>query len=110
MLNIHDTQLLTPTFCHGLTGLLSIILMLEKDSPLNLKGIKNKICDKLLNQYNVNKKFCFRDYDYISRGKKYSNNREFLDLGLLNGSTGCILILMSLLDLDILSWTDVFLL
>lgn len=58
----------------------------------------------------MSRKFGFRDYDFVSRGKKYDKDYEFLDLGLLNGAPGCFLTLMSLLDEDALNWTQIFLL
>lgn len=109
-IDLIDTELETPTFCHGISGLLSILLNLKDNNRINVNLIKRNLAIELLNKYDSSREFGFRDYDFVSRGKKYENKKEFLDLGLLNGATGCFLSLMSLIDERILSWTKIFLL
>ncbi len=109
-LDFDDLQLKSPTICHGISGLLLILNAMERDTGLREIGlIKQRILARLLSVADFEKKLVFMEYDMVFRGKRYDTPGYFNDIGLLNGSGGIVLTLMSLQSKQRLDWERILL-
>lgn len=104
-----ELSLVSPTFCHGLSGFITILMYVQRIFDINLKDIVNKYVDLLLKQYNPNIKYGFREYDFVFRGSLYRKKKCFIDFGLLNGVSGVYLTLISYNNKNLLDWATPFL-
>ncbi|MBS4192865.1 lanthionine synthetase C family protein [Bacillus sp. FJAT-49705] len=92
----------SPTFCHGYAGLLYITQKFYLNNPNSqLEGFRTKLIKYILNQYNEELPFGFLDYDH--RGGAQNP-------GLLLGTAGILLVLISLLKNETAEWDSIFLL
>jgi lantibiotic modifying enzyme len=84
----------SPTFCHGLAGLLTITNLMAQDSQdAYLKEQVTTLETMLLEHYREDIPFGFRDYE------PSKNSHEYVHIdkpGLLEGTTGILLALLSL--------------
>lgn len=92
-------NLVSPTICHGYSGLLLILNSMFIDTQsAKIDQFRNEIIDSIISLYNKDYAFGFYEYDYVYRGQKYTHMRKFKDLGILNGASGVILSLLSTID------------
>ncbi len=109
-LSLNQLQLESPTVCHGISGLLLILNAMERDTGVKEIGVvKQKMMSYLLAQANFDNNLVFKEYDFFFRGEKYDKPRYFKDIGVLNGSGGIILTLMSLQSRQRLDWERILL-
>ncbi|MFL0498827.1 hypothetical protein BTA37_30055 [Priestia megaterium] len=92
----------SPSFCHGYTGLLNTYLNFYKQTgDREFKDGIEIVVAKIIKEYNSELAYGFLDKDH--RGTKEHP-------GLLLGTVGILLVLISLLKEDIPDWNQVFLL
>lgn len=84
-MSISSMMLDTPTFCHGISGTLSIFLNLKSQGMGNIDSIIERLIKSLLNEYHTDKIFGFRDFDFISRGKNMRKIENLLTSDCLMG-------------------------
>lgn len=86
-----------PSFCHGISGLLTITWQMALDTQnLDLKRHSYILKDLLLGYYNNEHPLGFKDFSVCLDGKYAQINR----VGLLEGVTGVLLSLLSLYGLN----------
>lgn len=99
----------SPTFCHGYSGILSILNSIQK----GFKGkdkLKKFLIKEILNCRVENYKLGFKNYDKILVQGKYTNKKYYIeDIGILSGSIGVILTLMDSIYKKELNWSEIFL-
>ncbi|QLE65121.1 hypothetical protein LROSL1_2320 [Furfurilactobacillus rossiae] len=109
-LDFSELKLESPTVCHGISGLLLILNAMTRETHSTvLNDFKQQIGLRLLSKANFDNKLLFKEYDYVFKEKKYSHAQYFDDLGILNGSGGIILTLMSLNAPARLDWERILL-
>ncbi|MFB5660291.1 lanthionine synthetase C family protein [Alteribacillus sp. HJP-4] len=102
---LENTELESPTFCHGKAGLLQILIRMKSDTrDENLDQLINELAAELTQQYNYSAPLGFEDLE-ISEG----NINKITKAGLLEGSTGAGLSLLSLLFEKECEWDKTFL-
>lgn len=95
----------SPIFCHGYAGLLHITkLMYEDTKDLRFIEYIDKLLNNILKQYDANSPFCFCDLIH-----EEATVKEFNNPGLLEGSAGIALVLLSLIKPTRTQWDSVFL-
>ncbi|MCY8504112.1 lanthionine synthetase C family protein [Bacillus atrophaeus] len=99
-----DRKIISPTICHGYAGILMLTLRMYKDTNDRfLAEKKHDILNEMLTFYSQLSFSKFNNYELIS-GKIVEEKK----VGLLEGSTGIALVLISFIfDQD--SWDKVFL-
>jgi len=86
----------SPTICHGYSGVLLIYNELaRKTGNVKFSRFRDQIVQKLLSTFSPAYEFGFYEYDKVFRGTLYNKARRFKDTGILNGSSGVILSLLS---------------
>ncbi|WP_157946687.1 lanthionine synthetase C family protein [Staphylococcus equorum] len=85
-LSQEESKIISPTICHGLSGLFIISNFLENAKLTDI--VEHKIYDYKLNNYF----FSFLDYEFNA---KEGMINSYKDISLLNGSSGIILSLLS---------------
>lgn len=92
----------TPTFCHGLAGMLTLTKLMVRDSSNKEYNKKIKeIEDKLFSYYNPQSNFGFKNHEIHSHNLLTSNHfsnqsiTERENIGLLSGVSGVLLSLIS---------------
>lgn len=91
----------SPTFCHGISGVLQISLRLYQLTNQEIyKEQSKRMVKELLTNFNKKYKFGYRDFNL-----KYENNP-----GILTGSSGILLSLMAATSRVDPSWDRIFLL
>ncbi|WP_096187399.1 lanthionine synthetase C family protein [Evansella halocellulosilytica] len=97
----------SPILCHGYAGLLQILLAMYADTQrIPFKMSIHKLVNKILELYNSDLPFGFQDIEPTEKGTKIVVNKG----GLLEGSPGIALTLLSSLDYKCLKWDRCFLL
>lgn len=84
-------DLTSPTFCHGISGVLYIITEMKKKSqdPI-FNEIEEKLINKINTHYNPNNRFGFKDIE------RYNNEEfQFNKTGILTGTSGVYLVLLN---------------
>ena len=102
-------NLVTPTFCHGYAGVLTILSRIGEESgdvPAALG--QDKLVRKIISFRNHHYPYCFFDIDMFHDGVRYKRLEQFCDLGLLNGASGTILSLMSSNNDQVAQWSKIF--
>jgi len=98
---IEISRIDSPTFCHGISGVLQISLRLYQLTHQEIyKQQSKRMIKALLEIYNKKYKFGYRDFNI-----KYENNS-----GILNGSSGILLSLLAATSKIDPSWDRMFLL
>lgn len=102
---------LSPTFCHGLSGVLTIGRLMARDSgSIELAKWNERVEGVLLTHYHPSSPFGFKEIilDFFQQKDKTSTIIVQDNLGILSGSSG---VLLSLLTKNIksLHWTKIFL-
>lgn len=102
----------SPTFCHGYSGFLSMIEYINNlDTELDFSKLKEQLTNKILSFYNFNYDYCFKDYDYEynnDNGCLSSDVKPYDRLGILSGSIGVMLVLLSRYDSKATNWQKIF--
>lgn len=113
-------QMKSPTFCHGIAGLLTVAHLMGRDEGhVSLLSLREKLKANLLNFYSAEAPLGFRDHEIILADTlQLTNIENFADLfysiiqvdkiGILDGSTGVLLTLLCC-ELDISFWAIPFL-
>ncbi len=83
----YETKLISPTLCHGFSGIVIISLI------MNNEDLANKYIDKINNTDVDDKDLLFFDIN--------SNSSLTKDIGLLNGNSGILLTMLSFNNRDI---------
>ncbi|MDQ8091286.1 MULTISPECIES: lanthionine synthetase C family protein [Bacillus amyloliquefaciens group] len=82
----------SPTFCHGISGLLMITILLNKSLNMSeLKSYKLFLVEALLEFYNTDNIFGFQNIEQDACKKVVVSN----ELGVLTGATGVLLALLA---------------
>lgn len=82
----------SPTFCHGFSGLLAMTVRMAEDTKdVRLQVYLDKLVDRLVSFYNPNHPLGFRDVEMMG-----GEVREIDKAGLLEGSAGVALALLSM--------------
>ncbi|WP_075884033.1 lanthionine synthetase C family protein [Candidatus Protochlamydia sp. W-9] len=109
-ININDHS--TPTFCHGLAGVLTLTRLMAKDSKsADLEKFGNQLEQELLNRYNPANIFGFKDKEITFLNNSVMKERRIVEVdkvGLLEGVSGILLALMTK-HTNCFSWTYPFL-
>lgn len=100
----------TPTFCHGLSGLLTLSRIMSRDcESIELETWIERIENELLSRYQVSYPFGFKDV-FIDLFDQNQNApmKEQDTLGVLCGSSGILLSLLAK-EMKFLPWARIFL-
>ncbi|WP_290032894.1 lanthionine synthetase C family protein [Ligilactobacillus cholophilus] len=114
ILNRKYVQIVSPTFCHGLSGQLAyLLLQYKRTSNSTYLKCANKLVDKILNTYSKQYEFGFIDVeDSMNIKEKYYTYWD--NFGLLSGTLGVLLVLLEYLSVvqnnNIAKWNEIFLL
>lgn len=87
---VTNHKLESPTYCHGFSGALHLMIEMKKDTNLTFfKDMESYFLNLILRSYNTNSKFGFQDVE------KLQNKEFFFDkTGLLTGASGTYLVLL----------------
>nr|WP_194191557.1 lanthionine synthetase LanC family protein [Clostridium chrysemydis] len=105
-----DLLLISPTICHGLSGLIMILTEMYRDTNKNLYKLTiDKYISELLTFNNSNYILNFQNYDVenVLLGKTNIINKN--DIGLIDGSLGVLLTLLDYLTPNCNSFKRIFL-
>ena len=101
-------NLMSPTICHGYAGILMILDTMYKETrDIEFKYGIDRLIDLLLEEYTEGFEFGFidTDYDLVDINKIVKTK----DLGLLEGSIGVIITLLSVINSTDMNWKRIFL-
>ncbi|PCK17433.1 hypothetical protein CEY02_19990 [Bacillus pumilus] len=99
-------SLISSTYCHGLAGILHILIEMNKDTNLPLfKQMEDFFLNELLENFDTNSEFGFYDIElYLNEENKFNKP------GLLSGNTGIYLVLLYYLNRKTYTgWEKIFL-
>ncbi len=100
---VNDWGIFSPIFCHGIAGNIQIFKLMYEDSQNEIfRAAISDMIPCLIKYYDKNNTFGFCDFNYTT-GPVHSP-------GLLDGSTGIVLSILSLLKPVKTNWNSVFLL
>ncbi|MGL5576555.1 MAG: lanthionine synthetase C family protein [Sarcina sp.] len=107
-INVKEYDLISPTICHGYAGILIVFdSMYKETNDIVFKEACNKLIDLIFEYYDKNFEFVFPD-----RNISFKNNFEILEkksLGLLEGSLGVLLSLLSVINIEDMEWKRILL-
>ena len=102
----------SPTFCHGLSGLLLILKNLYiLTDDLIFHNVMLKVVQKIIDSSDKSYEFGFKDIDYsytnytLSRYEEINNN-----IGIMKGSISVLLSLLEIINNEINILSNIFLL
>ncbi|MCU4819397.1 lanthionine synthetase C family protein [Bacillus thuringiensis] len=102
----HEWGLYSPTFCHGYAGLLHILNLMYIDTKKEkFKGYILELLQMILNTYDANSPFGFYNYQLGKDKMELSVN-----IGLIEGVSGILLVLLALIKPIKTDWDTAFLL
>lgn len=102
----NEWGLYSPTFCHGYAGLLHILNLIYIDTnELRFKKYMMELLDMIFDKYDEGADFGFYNYDFNKGKMNISTN-----IGLLEGVSGILLVLLGLLKPIRTNWDAAFLL
>ncbi|AHX21948.1 MULTISPECIES: lanthionine synthetase C family protein [Bacillus] len=97
-----NLKIQTPTFCHGISGILHLThLMYIESFDKELLSFKNNLAEKILQYYDAENPLGF--YDITYSGKKN------LSIGALDGVSGILAVLNSINSNEIPEWSFLYL-
>jgi hypothetical protein len=105
------THYSSPTFCHGLSGMLTLSRLMARDSEsAKLEKWNDQIEKHLISQYQPSSSFGFKEIelDFFQVENKTPKIRERDNIGILSGSAGILLALLSK-NMKSLPWAKIFL-
>jgi lantibiotic biosynthesis protein len=104
------TAFITPTFCHGTAGLLTITGLMARDTAsIELKKRVSDLENEVLSHYHSNYQFGFKDREVNLFDRSGLNKVVEIDkVGMLDGVTGILLSLISART-QYFGWTQPFL-
>ena len=91
-------HVISPTFCHGLAGLLTMTHLMARDTQfIQLYRLKERLEKELMGFYRPENAFGFRDKVIFPNtdGLDSSPALEFNKAGILEGASGVLLALMA---------------
>jgi lantibiotic modifying enzyme len=106
----------TPTFCHGLAGLLTLSKLMAKDTHISeFHEFSNKLENKILSFYDYKAPFGFKDREMLIKDQNllnlsscershFNEFNEYDNIGFLDGVSGILLALL-LGKNEYFSWT-----
>ena len=86
----NDYNLISPSYCHGIAGLLHLIIIMNEDTKLPIfEEMESFFIEELIKRYDEKSKFGFNDIEAFNN-EKYKFNKT----GLLTGNSGIYLVLL----------------
>ncbi|MCJ7992734.1 lanthionine synthetase C family protein [Priestia sp. OVS21] len=97
--------LISPTYCHGMAGTLHLVQLMIQENPLTeLLEYKEFLLKQLLKHIDSDKIFGITDIEVVRK-----QHYKFDKPGLLSGSAGVALVLLSIFSKRELEWDSAFL-
>ncbi|MFS0882371.1 lanthionine synthetase C family protein [Metabacillus niabensis] len=99
---INKLNIGTPTFCHGISGLLHLThLMYIESHDTELLSLKNDLTEELMHYYDSENLLGFYDITY--------DNKKIVSIGALDGISGILNILNSISSKECPEWSFLYL-
>ena len=99
-------EVVSPTFCHGLAGICGLTRKFyEYTDDMYFQEMYMRMFEELLNVYDENHPLGFKDRE-VEKGKLVDKD----EIGLLNGTSGVLLTLLSCYKPVKTQWDSIFLL